>query len=111
MLRDNIIRIEGEAAHEFLEAAWRPDPEALRRRDEMFRQWEAERVSRQEGADIALEIPDIDFEPESLELPAVSRTELYFPVEKPDSSYILVPYCQETDCCGYPGESALMFAA
>ncbi|MBQ7680649.1 MAG: hypothetical protein IJT31_00370 [Oscillibacter sp.] len=64
MLPSNIIVIEGEAAREFMEAARNPDPEYLRQRDALFAQWDAMFSPIQDGGDIVLEIPDIDFDNE-----------------------------------------------
>lgn len=61
MLPSNIIVIEGEAAHEFMELLRHPDPESIRRRDALFAQWDAMFSPIQDGGDIVLEIPDIDF--------------------------------------------------
>lgn len=60
MLHGNIIVIEGDAAREFMELARHPDPEYIRRRDELFAQWDAMFSPIQEGGDIVLEIPDVD---------------------------------------------------
>lgn len=61
MLPSNVIVIEGEAARKFLESARHPDPEMIRRRDALFAQWDAMFSPIQDGGDIVLEIPDIDF--------------------------------------------------
>ena len=64
MLPSNIIVIEGEAARKFLERMRHPDPEMIRRRDEMFARFdriaEACNFRTEANGDMAIDIPDID---------------------------------------------------
>ena len=64
LLPSNIIIIEGGAAREFLESAHHPDPEMIRRRDELFAQFdriaEAYNFRTEANGDMTIDISGID---------------------------------------------------
>ncbi len=95
MLLSNVILIEGEAAREFMEAARNPDPEDLRQRDALFAQWDELFSPFQDGDDIMLEVPDINFEDEPEK---VSLLVAYLPTVKESYESVRV---REGEVCGY----------
>ena len=62
MLQNNRVFISRQSARSFFEEARHPDPEMMRRRDDFFSYLDTQCIYRHEGANLVMEIPDLDVE-------------------------------------------------
>ena len=81
MSQNNVALIAPEAAQAFLEAARRPDPETLRRRDAFLARIRTECVYRREGSDLVMELPDLDSQTSAVR-PDASALIAYVPARR-----------------------------